>query len=106
MPGSLGAPEIIAILVVALIVLGPKRLPEAGRQVGKAVAEMRRWSQGFQSEVRSVLDTDPVPDTKPSPSAPSTSSAPAPSTPPATSTSVESSTPPATSTPPADPPTS
>ncbi len=100
MPGSLGAPEIIAILVVALIVLGPKRLPEAGRQVGKAVAEMRRWSQGFQSEVRSVLDTDPVPDTKPSPSAPSTSSAPA------TSTSVESSTPPATSTPPADPPTS
>ena len=85
MPGSLGAPEIIAILVVALIVLGPQRLPEAGRQVGKALGEMRRWSQGFQNEVRTVLDTDPVPDPKPSPTSP-------------TSTTD--------ATPPADPPTS
>ena len=73
MPSSLGPAEIIAILVVALIVLGPHRLPEAGRQVGRALAEVRRWSQGFQSEVRNVLETEPVP-TPWSPSAPSTSS--------------------------------
>ncbi|MGI8809501.1 MAG: twin-arginine translocase TatA/TatE family subunit [Acidimicrobiales bacterium] len=56
MPTSLGPAEIMVILVVALIVLGPKRLPEAGRQVGKAIAEVRKWSQGFQDEIRSVVD--------------------------------------------------
>jgi Tat protein translocase TatB subunit len=56
MPTSLGPAEILVILVVALIVLGPSRLPEAGRQVGKAIAEVRKWSQGFQDEIRSVVD--------------------------------------------------
>ena len=92
MPTSLGPAEIMVILVVALIVLGPKRLPEAGRQVGKALAEVRRWSQGFQSEVRNVLETEPA-EAKPTPEA-----KPAPDTKPAD--------PPATSTLPADPPTS
>ena len=58
MPTSLGPAEILVILVVALIVLGPKRLPEAGRQVGKAIAEVRKWSQGFQDEIRSTIDPD------------------------------------------------
>ena len=58
MPTSLGPAEIMVILVVALIVLGPKRLPEAGRQVGKAIAEVRKWSQGFQDEIRNVVDAD------------------------------------------------
>ncbi|MGH9263391.1 MAG: twin-arginine translocase TatA/TatE family subunit [Acidimicrobiales bacterium] len=59
MPTSLGPAEILVILVVALIVLGPKRLPEAGRQVGRAIAEVRKWSQGFQDEIRSAVDFDP-----------------------------------------------
>jgi sec-independent protein translocase protein TatA len=59
MPSSLGPAEILVILVVALIVLGPKRLPEAGRQVGKAIAEVRKWSQGVQEEIRSAVDFDP-----------------------------------------------
>lgn len=58
LPSSLGPAEIMVILLVALIVLGPKRLPEAGRQVGKALAEVRKWSQGFQDEIRSVVDPD------------------------------------------------
>lgn len=54
------------ILVVALIVLGPKRLPEAGRQVGKALAEVRRWSRDIQSEVKGAFDTEtPAPKRKP-----------------------------------------
>lgn len=61
MPTSLGPAEILVILVVALIVLGPKRLPEAGRQVGKAVAEVRKWSQTFQDEIKSTLDPKPSP---------------------------------------------
>ncbi|HEX2046513.1 MAG TPA: Sec-independent protein translocase protein TatB [Acidimicrobiales bacterium] len=67
MPTSLGPAEILVILVVALIVLGPKRLPEAGRQVGKAVAEIRKWSQGFQDEIRQAVDFDPKPPSYPTP---------------------------------------
>jgi sec-independent protein translocase protein TatA len=58
LPTSLGPAEILVILVVALIVLGPKKLPEAGRQVGKAIAEVRKWSQGFQDEIKSVIEPD------------------------------------------------
>ena len=58
MPTSLGPAEILVILVVALIVLGPKKLPEAGRQVGKALAEVRKWSQGFQDEIKSAMEPD------------------------------------------------
>ena len=53
--------EILAILVVALIVLGPKRLPEAGRQIGKALAEVRRWSHSMQNEIRDVIESEPTP---------------------------------------------
>ncbi len=58
MPTSLGPAEILVILVVALIVLGPKRLPEAGRQVGKAIAEVRRWTNEVTSEIKSVVDLE------------------------------------------------
>jgi sec-independent protein translocase protein TatA len=67
MPTSLGPAEILVILVVALIVLGPKRLPEAGRQVGRAIAEVRKWSQGFQDEIRQAVDFDPKPPSYPTP---------------------------------------
>ena len=55
---NLGPMEILVVMIVALIVLGPKRLPEAGRQVGRAMAEVRRWSQSMQAEVKSVLEDD------------------------------------------------
>ncbi len=55
---NLGPMEILVVLVVALVVLGPKRLPEAGRQVGKAMAEMRKWTSTVQNEVKSVMDFD------------------------------------------------
>lgn len=55
---NLGPMEILVVLVVALIVLGPKRLPEAGRQVGRALGEIRRWSETMQAEVKAVLDDD------------------------------------------------
>jgi len=61
MPTSLGPAEIVVVLLVALIVLGPARLPEAGRQVGRALAEMRRWSTRLQDEMRSTLEDEPEP---------------------------------------------
>lgn len=53
--GNLGGPEILVIMVVALIVLGPNKLPEAARQVGKAFAELKRLSNGFQQEMRDAM---------------------------------------------------
>ncbi len=41
-----GAPEILVVLVVALIVLGPTRLPEAARSLGRGIREMREALQG------------------------------------------------------------
>lgn len=46
----------MVILVVALLVLGPQKLPDAARQVGKAMAEFRRVTSGLQDEVRGVLN--------------------------------------------------
>jgi Tat protein translocase TatB subunit len=54
--GSVGAPEVLVILLVALIVLGPERLPKAAKQVGRAVAEFRKISSGFQDEVKRAMD--------------------------------------------------
>jgi sec-independent protein translocase protein TatA len=41
MPGNIGLPEILIVLIIALIVFGPKRLPELGRSVGKGIREFR-----------------------------------------------------------------
>ena len=53
---NVGPAEVLMILVVALLVLGPKKLPEAARQMGKAMAEFRRVTSGLQEEVRGVLE--------------------------------------------------
>ena len=76
--GSIGAPEILVIMVVALLVLGPNRLPEAARQVGRALAEMRRLSAGFQAEMRDAMQT-PVagPPVPPTPAPPASDATPA-----------------------------
>ncbi len=48
---GIGMPELVVIMVVALIVLGPKRLPEAARGLGKAFAELRRATSGITEEL-------------------------------------------------------
>jgi len=53
--GNLGGPEILVIMLVALMVLGPNKLPEAARQVGKAINELKRLSSGFQQEMRDAM---------------------------------------------------
>ena len=62
---NVGGGEILAILVIALIVLGPDKLPNAARQAGKYLNEFRRISSGFQDEIRGAMDlatnSDPTP---------------------------------------------
>ena len=57
--GNLGGGEILVILLVGLLVLGPQRLPTVGRQVARVITEIRRVSSGFQEEFRAALD-DPL----------------------------------------------
>ena len=49
--GPLGLPELIFIFVIALLIFGPKRLPELGRTVGKAFSEFRRASEELKRTV-------------------------------------------------------
>jgi TatA/E family protein of Tat protein translocase len=49
--GSLGLPELLLILGVALIVFGPRRLPEIGRTIGKALGEFKKASEDLKSTI-------------------------------------------------------
>ncbi len=65
--GSIGPAEILVVLVIALLVLGPNRLPDAARSVGRAIGEFRRYTSGFQSELRDAF-SEPEPSYPASPS--------------------------------------
>lgn len=52
---NIGPAEMMVVLVIALLVLGPNKLPDAARQVGRALGELRRMSSGFQAEMRDAL---------------------------------------------------
>jgi len=64
---QLGPLEILVILVVALVVFGPQRLPEIGRQVGKAVREFRRFQESMRREIDDVLTEDRSDEAEPAP---------------------------------------
>lgn len=51
---GIGLPELLVILVVALIVLGPKRIPEVARSLGKGLAEFRRATGDISEEFRNT----------------------------------------------------
>ncbi len=52
---NLGAGEILVILLLALLVLGPDKLPGAARSIGKTMSQVRKLSSGFEQEVRSAM---------------------------------------------------
>lgn len=61
--GSIGYPEILVILLIALLLFGPKKLPEVGRTLGKAMRELRKAAREFSSSVEELdvsedLNTD------------------------------------------------
>jgi len=51
---GIGMPELLVILVVALIVLGPKRLPDVARALGRGLAEFRKATAGLTEELRNA----------------------------------------------------
>lgn len=64
---QIGAPEILLVAVIALIVFGPRRLPEIARSMGKSLAEFKRQASDLRSEFEAGLDVPE--DEKPAPPA-------------------------------------
>lgn len=58
MIGSLGIPELLFILVLALLIFGPKRLPEVGRTLGRALGEFRRATSDLKRSVEVEMSLD------------------------------------------------
>lgn len=75
---SLGPAEILVIFVIALLVFGPNRLPEIGRQVGKGVRELRKFQQTLKSDLDDVLADDVSDRAEPAPQLPPKAVAPTP----------------------------
>jgi sec-independent protein translocase protein TatB len=77
---NVGTGELLVILLIALIVLGPDKLPDAARKIGNVMGELRRMSTGFQNEMRAAMDEvsrppleqvkDPVQEAEPKPDDP------------------------------------
>jgi TatA/E family protein of Tat protein translocase len=56
--GSIGMPELIIIFVIALIIFGPRKLPELGKTLGKSLAEFRRASNDLRSTLEEEIRLD------------------------------------------------
>jgi len=54
--GSIGIPELIVIMVVALIVIGPKKLPEMAKSLGRALRDFKRATSDFQDNLNLDID--------------------------------------------------
>ena len=60
--GSIGPAELILIFVVALLIFGPKKLPEIGRSVGKAIREFKKTSEEIKSRIEEEIEASEVKD--------------------------------------------
>jgi sec-independent protein translocase protein TatA len=69
---NIGAPELIVILVIALLIIGPGKLPDVGSALGKSIREFRKASSDVQDAAK--VDTSPIP---PAPSETAAPAAPA-----------------------------
>ena len=98
---NIGLPEIIVILVIALIVVGPGRLPDVGAALGKSIREFRKASSDISEGTR--LDESPLPPTAQAPTSPPSVPAPASTTAPTSPTEPTSPTAPAPIVAPPDP---
>ena len=59
--GSLGLPEILFILVLALLLFGPRKLPEIGRTIGKGLSEFRRATNDLKRSIESEIELEEPP---------------------------------------------
>jgi len=62
--GSLGGPEVIFLFILALLLFGPRRLPEIGRTLGKTMADFRRATTDFKVSLEREVDLESLKDAK------------------------------------------
>ena len=55
---GVGLPEVTVILVLALLIFGPKKLPELGKQLGKTLKSLKKASNEFQNEIDKVMNEE------------------------------------------------
>jgi sec-independent protein translocase protein TatA len=60
--GSIGPAELILIFVIALLVFGPKKLPEIGRSVGKALREFKKTSEEIKGRIEEEIEASEIKD--------------------------------------------
>ena len=53
---GVGLPEVTVILILALLIFGPKKLPELGKQLGKTLKSLKKASNEFQNEIDQVMN--------------------------------------------------
>jgi len=58
--GTIGGPELLLVLVIALIVFGPRQLPEIGKSLGRMLVEFRRASNDFKRTLEDEVEADKV----------------------------------------------
>mgnify|MGYP003538887538 CR=1 FL=1 len=61
-PIDFSAVQILIVLIIALLVFGPKRLPELGKQVGRGLRSFKSQMNEITDDVRTLVDDDPDPD--------------------------------------------
>jgi TatA/E family protein of Tat protein translocase len=62
---NIGPQELIVVLIIALLVVGPSRLPELGRSIGKALREFRKVQDDVKDTLRINMNDDPAPAPRP-----------------------------------------
>jgi sec-independent protein translocase protein TatA len=60
--GSIGPAELILVFVIALLVFGPKKLPEIGRSVGKALREFKKTSEEIKGRIEEEIEASEIKD--------------------------------------------
>ncbi len=55
---GVGLPEVTVILILALLIFGPKKIPELGKQLGKTLKSLKKASNEFQNEIDQVMNEE------------------------------------------------
>ena len=75
--GPIGMPEMVVIAIIALIIFGPRKLPELGKSLGKSIAEFKRASNELKTTLEEEIRTEELNDARKSAQIPPSASVPA-----------------------------